>query len=206
MVYRLDVYVGQLIEKLKEKGIYDNTLIIFASDNGPHREGGADPDFFNSNGQWRGYKRDLYEGGIRVPMIMSWPGHIQEGTETNFMCSFWDIMPTFDEILKPKMASRKESDGISLLPLLENRKGQRVHDYLYFEFMELNGRQAVRKGSWKLVHLNIRGKQPSYELYNLASDPSEKHNLLIQYPEKAAELKAIMQEAHVSDANWPLLK
>ncbi|WP_042368533.1 arylsulfatase [Bacteroides neonati] len=206
MVYRLDVYVGQLIEKLKEKGIYDNTLIIFASDNGPHREGGADPDFFNSNGQWRGYKRDLYEGGIRVPMIMSWPGHIQEGIETNFMCSFWDIMPTFDEILKPKMASRKESDGISLLPLLENRKGQRVHDYLYFEFMELNGRQAVRKGSWKLVHLNIRGKQPSYELYNLASDPSEKHNLLIQYPEKAAELKAIMQEAHVSDANWPLLK
>lgn len=86
MVYRLDVYVGQIIQKLKDKGLYDNTIIIFASDNGPHMEGGADPDFFNSNGIYRGYKRDLYEGGIRVPMIISWPGHVQPNTETDFMC------------------------------------------------------------------------------------------------------------------------
>ncbi len=91
MVYRLDVYVGQIIQKLKDKGLYDNTIIIFASDNGPHMEGGADPDFFNSNGIYRGYKRDLYEGGIRVPMIISWPGHVQPNTETDFMCSFWDV-------------------------------------------------------------------------------------------------------------------
>ena len=98
MVTRLDVYVGQLVEKLKEKGLYDNTIIIFASDNGPHKEGGADPDFFNSNSIYRGYKRDLYEGGIRIPLIVSWPGHVQAGTETDFMCAFWDMMPTFCDI------------------------------------------------------------------------------------------------------------
>ncbi|WP_106831253.1 arylsulfatase [Parabacteroides pacaensis] len=205
MIYRLDMYVGQIVRKLKEKGMYENTIIIFASDNGPHKEGGADPDFFNSNGIWRGYKRDLYEGGIRVPMIISWPGHIQPGTETDFMCSFWDVMPTFREILNPKV-SLKNMDGVSLLPLLEGRKGQKEHEYLYFEFMEMNGRQAVRKGSWKLVHMNIRGNKPYWELYNLASDPAEKHNLLEQYPDKVAELKGIMQNAHVDDLNWPLFK
>ncbi|WP_455584722.1 arylsulfatase [Bacteroides sp.] len=204
MIYRLDVYVGQLVQKLKEKGIYDNTIIIFCSDNGPHMEGGADPDFFNSNGMWRGYKRDLYEGGIRVPMIIAWPGHVQPSTETDFMCSFWDVMPTFEEILNPK-ANLKNRDGISILPLLEGRKGQKEHEYLYFEFQELNGRQAVRKGAWKLVHMNIRGEKPYYELYNLASDPSERHNVLNENPEIVAELKTIMEEAHIEDANWPLL-
>lgn len=205
MIYRLDVYVGQIVQKLKDMGIYDNTIIIFASDNGPHMEGGADPDFFNSNGMWRGYKRDLYEGGIRVPMIISWPGNVEPSTETNFMCSFWDVMPTFEEMLNPK-AKIKEMDGVSMLPLLKNQKGQKEHEYLYFEFMEMNGRQAVRKGPWKLVHMNIRGDKPYFELYNLASDPSEKHNVLDKYPEKVNELKAIMTEAHVDDPNWPLFK
>lgn len=205
MVYRLDVYVGQIIQKLKDKGLYDNTIIIFASDNGPHMEGGADPDFFNSNGIYRGYKRDLYEGGIRVPMIISWPGHVQPNTETDFMCSFWDVLPTFEEIIHPK-AKQKEMDGVSMLPLLENRKGQKEHEFLYFEFQELNGRQAVRKGPWKLVHMNIRGDKSYYELYNLASDPSERHNILDQYPEKVAELKDIMVREHRPDPNWPLLK
>ena len=204
MVYRLDVYVGQLIEKLKERGLYDNTIIIFASDNGPHMEGGADPDFFNSNGIYRGYKRDLYEGGIRVPMIISWPGRVETNKETDFMCSFWDMMPTFEEILTPK-AKQKAMDGVSLLPLLENRKGQKEHEYLYFEFQEMNGRQAVRKGSWKLVHMNIRGKKPYYELYNLASDPSERHNVIRKYPEKEQELKAVMVEAHVESPDFPLI-
>ena len=131
MVYRLDVYVGQIVQKLKDMGVYDNTIIIFSSDNGPHMEGGADPDFFNSNGIWRGYKRDVYEGGIRVPMIISWPGHVQPSTETDFMCSFWDLMPTFREVLNPK-ADTRNMDGVSILPLLQNRKGQKEHEYLYF--------------------------------------------------------------------------
>lgn len=203
MVYRLDQYVGQLVERLKERGLYENTIIIFASDNGPHREGGADPDFFNSNGIWRGYKRDLYEGGIRVPMIISWPKQLPEGRETDLICSFWDLMPTFEELLNTKDV-RIKREGISLLPLLENRTGQEEHDYLYFEFMEMNGRQAVRKGPWKLIHLNIRGEQPTFELYNLTSDPSEKENLIDAYPQKAAELKTILQIAHQEDPAWPL--
>ena len=136
-------------------------------------------------------------------MIISWPGHIQSGTETDFMCSFWDILPTFEEVIHPA-AKQKEMDGVSLLPLLENRKGQKMHDFLYFEFQEMGGRQAVRKGPWKLVHMNLRSDHPFYELYNLASDPSEKHNLLSENPEKVAELKQIMQREHRPDPNWPL--
>lgn len=205
MVTRLDLYVGQIVQKLKDMGVYENTIIVFSSDNGPHKEGGADPDFFNSNGLWRGYKRDLYEGGIRVPMIVSWKGHVEPGTQTDFMSSFWDLMPTFREVLKQKF-NPNAMDGVSLLPLWQNKKGQKEHDYLYFEFQEMNGRQAVRKGPWKLLHLNIRGKQPYYELYNLNSDPSECHNVLSQYPEKVNELKAIMQNARVENANFPLFK
>jgi len=203
MIYRLDVYVGQIIQKLKDLGLYENTIIIFSSDNGPHQEGGADPDFFNSNGIWRGYKRDLYEGGIRVPMIVSWKDHVIAGTETNLMCSFWDMMPTFRQLLQPKTNIDK-MDGISLLPLLENKKGQRQHEYLYFEFQEMNGRQAVRKGPWKLIHMDIHGKNPRYELYNIEADPSEKYDVAAEHPEKVAELKGIMQKSHVDDPNWPL--
>ncbi len=204
MVYRLDMYVGQIIEKLKEKGLYENTIILFSSDNGPHREGGADPDFFNSNGMYRGYKRDLYEGGIRVPLIVSWPGHIRPGTETDFLCSFWDLMPTFDQLIHPKQKA-SGVDGISLLPLLKNEKGQKTHDFLYFEFQELNGRQAVRKGNWKLIHMDIRSEKSRFELYNIAADPSEKHDLASEYPEKVAELKTIMLREHRPDEAWPLL-
>ncbi len=204
MVKRLDMYVGQIVDKLKEKGLYDNTIIIFASDNGPHKEGGADPDFFNSNGIYRGYKRDLYEGGIRVPMIVSWPGHVQAGTATDFMCAFWDIFPTFCQILETGVAD--VVDGVSLLPLLTGQNGQKEHDYLYFEFQELGGRQAVRKGVWKLLHLDIRGEQPSYELYNLAADPSELHNVIDAYPDVAHELKTIMQSARVDNPDFSLFE
>ena len=204
MVTRLDLYVGQIVGKLKELGVYDNTIIIFSSDNGPHLEGGADPDFFNSNGPWRGYKRDVYEGGIRVPFIVRWPGHVAEGGETDFMCSFWDLMPTLREI--NGQAVPDDMDGISLLPLWEGRKGQKEHDYLYFEFQEMNGRQAVRKGPWKLVHMNIRSEKDYFELYNIEEDPSETKNLIGEYPDKAEELKGIMEEAHVPNPYFPVLK
>ena len=204
MVTRLDTYVGQLIEKLKELGLDGNTVIIFSSDNGPHREGGADPDFFDSNGPWRGYKRDVYEGGIRVPMIISWPGHLACGKETDFLCSFWDMMPTLRELTG--IAPHEGLDGVSLLPLLQGRKGQREHDYLYFEFQELGGRQAVRQGPWKLVHLNVRQEDASWELYNLEEDPGETTDVAAQYPGKVAQLRALMQEAHVPNPDFPLLR
>lgn len=203
MVCRLDVYVGQVVAKLKELGLYENTLLIFTSDNGPHKEGGADPDFFSSNGGLRGYKRDVYEGGIRVPFIAVWPGKIRTG-ETGFVCSFWDMLPTFAEMTGRQAG---ETDGICLLPLLTGEGEQKRHDYLYFEFQELGGRQAVRKDDWKLVRLEVvRGGQSVYELYNLAEDPSEKNDVAAAFPRKAEELKKLMEEAHVSDPAWPLLQ
>lgn len=201
MVTRLDKYVGEIVTELKRQGIDENTLIIFTSDNGPHKEGGNDPDFFDSNGMYRGYKRDLYEGGIRVPTIVSWQGHVPAGTESDFAFAFWDYLPTFAELLDRKIPVK--TDGISVLPTLLGQKEQKAHNFFYFEFHELNGRQAVVQGNWKLLHLNLQ-KEPVYELYNIASDPSEVHNVISLYPEKAEELKKIMQDAHATDPDWPL--
>lgn len=202
MIERLDWYVGDIMNTLRRKGLDENTIVIFASDNGPHREGGADPDFFNSNAGFRGYKRDLYEGGIRVPLIVSWPGHVQPGTETNQVVAFWDYPSTFAEIAGTTLP---DDDGISFLPTLENRPSdQRQHDYLYFSFMELNGSEAVLKDHWKLLHLGIRSENPRYELYNIAMDPSESINVAEYYPEKVAELQGLMEEAYVADPAWPL--
>ncbi|MDD3789780.1 MAG: arylsulfatase [Petrimonas sp.] len=203
MVTRLDMYVGQIIDELKRQGVYDNTLIIFTSDNGPHVEGGNDPDFFNSNGIYRGHKRDLYDGGIGTPTIVSWKNRVPSGTQTDYTFAFYDYLPTFAELLGKEHP--KGIDGISVLPTLLGKNGQKKHDFFYFEFQELGGRQAVLEGSWKLLHLDIRNN-PYYELYNLASDPSEKHNVIDLYPEKAAHLKKIMQCARTEDPNWPLFK
>lgn len=203
MVTRLDKYVGELVAKLKELGVYDNTIILFASDNGPHQEGGADPDFFNSNGPWRGYKRDLYEGGVRVPMIVSWPGHIAPGTDSDFMCTFWDMMPTFRTVLD-RDAQVADMDGISLLPLLEGRpKDQTEHDFLYFEFAERHS-QAARIGPWKLVRLGINSESDHYELYNLDEDPGEEHDVIADHPDKVEELKAVLAREHVPNPIFPL--
>ena len=202
MVTRLDRYVGELIGKLREKGLLDNTLIVFASDNGPHLEGGADPDFFDSNGPLRGYKRDLYEGGIRVPMIVAWPGRIAPGTATDHPCAFWDLAATFAALAGAELP---DGDGIGLVPLLEGRTDEQPrHDAFYFEFMECGGRQAVRQDRWKLLHLDIRTPNPRYELYDLDADPSEEHDLAAEHPDKVEELKRLLERSHVADPAWPL--
>ena len=201
MVKRIDVYVAQILDKLNEYDLLDNTLIIFTSDNGPHREGGGDPDFFNSNGIYRGYKRDLYEGGIRVPTIISWQGKVAEGKESNFPFAFWDYLPTFADILQTEI--KGETDGISILPTILGEGIQHERDFFYFEFQEMGGRQAVIKGNWKLLHLDIRNGG-TYELYNIASDPSENHNIIDQFPDISEELKTIMKEARIEDPDWPL--
>lgn len=201
MVTRLDQHVGEIVKKLEEVGLLENTLIIFTSDNGPHREGGADPDFFNSNSIYRGYKRDLYEGGIRVPTIVSWQGKTPKGKENHFAFAFWDYLPTFAELLDKSLPAT--TDGISILPVLLGKEGQQERDYFYFEFQEMGGRQAVIQGDWKLLHLDIRDGG-RYELYNLASDPSEHHDIMQLFPAKAEELKTIMKEARVDNPVWPL--
>ena len=201
MVKRIDIYVAQILDKLKEHDLLENTIIIFTSDNGPHREGGGDPDFFNSNGIYRGYKRDLYEGGIRVPTIISWQGKVAEGKESNFPFAFWDYLPTFADILQTEI--KGETDGISILPTILGEGIQHERDFFYFEFQEMGGRQAVIKGNWKLLHLDIRNGG-TYELYNIASDPSENHNIIDQFPDISEELKTIIKEARTEDPDWPL--
>jgi arylsulfatase A-like enzyme len=195
MVSRLDYHVGQIMDLLEELGIRDNTLIIFSSDNGPHQEGGADPDFFNSNGPLRGYKRDLYEGGIRVPMIASWPAKIEFGTVTDHISAFWDIKPTIAEVAGVNNYI-ENIDGISFLPVLRGAENQQQHDYLYWEFPAQGGKIAVRKGDWKAVRNNAFSMDAStLELYNLRDDLQESINVAVDYPEIVMEMKTIMKNA-----------
>jgi len=194
MVTLLDKQVGEVLDKLKELGLDKNTIVIFSSDNGPHQEGGADPDYFDSNGPLKGYKRDLYEGGIREPMIVRWPGKIHAGSKTDLISAFWDVMPTLAELAGIK--TPEKIDGISFLPTLLGKEGQKQHNYLYLEFHELAGRKALRKGNWKLVKYNIQNpKLSKEELYNLAKDPGEQNNVAALNPELVKELGALMDSA-----------
>ncbi len=204
MVYRMDVYVGQIIAKLEELGLAENTIVMFASDNGPHEEGGANPEYFNSSGGLRGTKRDLYEGGIRSPFMVVWPNKIKPNTKSSHVSAFWDVMPTLAEITK--METPTDIDGISFLPTLlgENEK-QKKHDYLYWEFHELGGRVAVRKGDWKGVVYNANNQKENktLELYNLIEDPTESNNIADQHSEIVDELAQIMKDAHEDSELFP---
>lgn len=202
MVSRLDKYVGDIMKTIHEKGIADNTLVIFTSDNGPHRENGGDPDFFNSNGIYRGIKRDLYEGGIRVPFIAYWNGIIKPGT-TDQVAALWDLYPTFLQLAGIK--NLKSVDGISMMPMFRNKNNQE-HDFLYWEFHENNGRQAVRWKNWKGIKLNVsKDAHAHLELYNLNNDPSEERNVAEKYPAIAAKLNDMIKRAHHNNTDWPLL-
>lgn len=197
MVNILDDQVGEIMDKVHELGIAENTLIIFTSDNGPHKEGGADPDYFDSNGPLKGYKRDLYEGGIRVPMMAYWPSKIQPGSTSNHPSAFWDFFPTAIEIagVKKEFAG---IDGISFLPTLVGKE-QKSHPYLYWEFLERGGRQAVLMNKWKGIRLNM-AKNPDapIELYRLTDDIGEENNLAQEYPQIVKKMDRLMKEAHVN--------
>ena len=195
MVTLLDQQVGEIADRIDSLGLADNTLIIFASDNGPHQEGGADPDYFNSNGPLRGYKRDLYEGGIRVPMIARWPGRVAAGVESDVVSAFWDMFPTVAELAGQTPSGKR--DGLSLLPTLTGEGTQVPHDYLYWEFHEKGGRVAARKGDWKAVQYDVLDNPDGpLELYDLSTDIGEENNIADQHPEMVAEMKAILTSAH----------
>ena len=202
MVTRLDRHVGEVLALLDELRIADHTLVLFTSDNGPHQAGGHDPDFFDSNGPLRGYKRDLYEGGIRVPMIARWPGKIAAGRTTDEPCAAWDMFPTFAELAGAKSAA--PVDGISLVPLLLGRPSQKSHDYLYWEFRERPS-QAVRAGEWKAIRLFAQdGKPEVFELYNLRSDAGETTNVAGENPMIVERMRRLMAEAHRFNPRFPL--
>jgi len=195
MIQILDEQVGQIIDKVDELGLSENTIIIFTSDNGPHLEGGADPDYFDSNGPLKGYKRDLYEGGIRVPMLARWPGTIRAGSRTDHMSAFWDILPTVADITD--VTAPENIDGISFLPTLLGETGQEQHEYLYWEFYEMGGRRAIRKDQWKAIQYGIKDDPDApVMLFDVVADPGEEHDLASEHPQLVQELKQLMQLAH----------
>jgi arylsulfatase A len=203
MVKELDDYVGDILRKIRELGLENNTIVILASDNGPHLEGGGDPDYFNSNGILRGYKRDLYEGGIRTPLIVRWPGKIRAGSKSDHISAFWDVMPTLAEITGADIPSGL--DGISFLPaLLGKNEIQAKHKYLYWEFHEQGGKTALRMDNWKAVRLNV-DKNPSAipELYDLSADPGEKNNVAAANPLVIKKMEEIMQKEHMPSKDFP---
>jgi len=199
MISRLDHDVGKLLDRLKELKLDESTVVFFSSDNGPHKEGGVDPKFFESSGPLRGIKRDLYEGGIRVPMIVRWPGRVPAGAVSDQMFAFWDFLPTAAE-LAGTMPPEK-LDGISVLPTLLGRKQTNQHEHLYWEFHEKGFHQAVRKGDWKAVR---HGSQGSLELYNLKTDLAEKENVAATNPEIVAKIEAYLATARTESKDWPI--
>lgn len=200
MITRLDNDVGLVIDKLKELKIDQNTMVIFASDNGPHKEGGVDPKFFKSSGRLRGIKRDLYEGGIRVPFIVWWPNRIKGGTTSDLPCAFWDFLPTAADVANIK--APKDIDGISLIPtLIGQPQAQQHHQFMYWEFHEGGFNQAVRMGDWKAVRFGVDGP---LELYNVKDDIGEKFNVAADHPEIVAKIEEYLKAARTVDPAWPV--
>jgi len=203
MITRMDEGVGRILDRLNEHGLDDNTIVFFTSDNGPMRNRPT-MNFFDSNGPLRGGKRDLYEGGIRVPFLAHWPGHIEAGTTSAYIGAFWDVLPTLAALAG--QSPPKETDGISFLPTLVGEGAQAQHDFLYWEFHEGDGAQALRQGKWKVVKNGVKTATPEpAELYDLSEDLGETRNLAGQFPEKVAELDSLMQAARTDSELFPLL-
>jgi len=203
MITRLDRDVGRLMKQLARLGITENTLVFFTSDNGPL--GGDNrahqPTFFGSQGGLRGVKRDLYEGGIRIPMIVRWPGHVPAGRVSDQIWAFWDLMPTLADVSGG--TAPEGIDGISMLPALLGQTQEKQHRYLYWDYGHTRGnyRQAVRMGNWKGVR---NGPAAPIELYNLARDVTESSDVAEQHPQQAARIEQYMREAYVESADYPI--
>lgn len=205
MVSRADAEVGRIVAKLKKYGIDNNTLVIFTSDNGPHAEGGHKAEIFDSNGPLRGTKRDLYEGGIRVPMIARWPGTIAAGTVSDHIGYFGDLMMTCADLTGAKPPSDREFDSISFLPALLGQDDQQPdHEYLYWEFYEGKNAQGIRMGDWKGI-IKPFGSD-NFELYNLKNDLAEEHDISDKHPEIVKKLRDQIEEAHVPNPRWQVPK
>lgn len=205
MVSYLDARVGDLMNRVDSLGLSDQTIFIFTSDNGSHFEGGYHFSMLNSNGNLRGGKRDLYEGGIRVPMIIRWTGTVDGGRVTDHISGFQDLFPTLAGAAGIDL--NIPVDGLSMMPLLEDEGLQPEHEYLYWEFHEQGGKQAVRKGDWKAVRLDVAQNMSSpTELYNLADDPGEQENIADMHPDRLKELTSLMHSARVPSEIFKLFK
>lgn len=203
MVSYWDEQIGGLVQKLKDMGVYENTVIILASDNGPTFNGGSDSPFFDSAKPFKcemGWgKASLREGGIRVPMIASWPGRIPAGTTSELLSAFWDMMPTMCEIAGVECPP---TDGISMLPeMLGEPDKQQKHDFLYWEYPEAGGQKAIRTGDWKAFVRDIRKGNRKIELYDLSVDPREQNDVAEQHPDVVSRVLEIFREEHIDSDN-----
>ena len=198
MITRMDRDIGTIAERLRARGIDRHTLLIFVSDNGPHKEGGADPQYFHSSGGLRGIKRDLYEGGIRVPLVASWPGTIPAGRVSDHPWAHWDLFPTLAEIAGARVPAGL--DGMSMARALRGI-AQPTHDGFYWEFHERGFQQAARMGRWKGVRL---AKDAPLELYDLEADPRETTDIAATHPEIVTRLDAYMKSARTDSPLWPI--
>ena len=205
MVNRIDQDIGKILQTLETLGLAENTIVMFSSDNGPHFEGGCQPEFFNSNGPFNGLKRDLLEGGVRMPFIVRWPAQVKAGSTSEHISAFWDVLPTFAELASVPVTS--EVDGISFAPTLTGKGEQGEHDYLYWEFHHGKGyvNQAVRKGDWKAIRRKVvKGADSTIILFDLSKDIEEQNDVSAQNPEVVASLKKIFAEARTDSALFPL--
>lgn len=197
MVSRMDRYVGQIRALLDELDLGERTLILFSSDNGPTFNGGTDSAFFQSAGPFRGLKTELYEGGIRVPLIAWWPGVIEPGTTTDYLSAFWDVLPTLADVAG--VSPPGGTDGLSFWPTLVGEdEAQQRHAYLYWEYHNRwGGAQAVRMGRWKAVRLGVHTDPDApIALYDLAADIAETHDVAARHPDVVRRIRSIMDEAH----------
>ncbi|HEX7981727.1 MAG TPA: arylsulfatase [Gemmatimonadaceae bacterium] len=197
MITRMDRDIGRIVADLHARGLDRNTLILFISDNGPHQEGGGDPVFFKSNGGLRGIKRDLYEGGIRVPMIARWVGTIPAGRVSDFPWAHWDILPTLADL-----AGAKTPDGLDGKSMTRALRGesQPPHDTFYWEFHERGFQQAARMGKWKAVRL---GAGKPLELYDLEADPREAHDVAAENAAVVERMESYLRTARTPSERWP---
>ena len=201
MMTALDEGIGRVLKSLKKHQIDQNTIVLLSSDNGPHKEGGHMPNYFNSNGGLRGFKRDLYEGGIRCPLLVRWPGKVEAGSTSNHISAHWDLFPTFCELAGTNPP--EGLDGISFLPTLLGKE-QEKHEHLYWEFYEGGGKRAVRIGKWKAVQnqVNRKGKDAPIEIYDLESDRAETSDLAAQNSELIARIQKIFERSHTPAPLW----
>lgn len=204
MVALLDRDVGRVLAQLKRLDLEDNTLVIFTSDNGPHNEGGYQHEQNDSNGPLRGSKRDMYDGGIRVPLIVRWPGHVKASETSAQLGSHVDWLATLAEVTGSQGALPKDLDGLSLLPtLLGKNAEQKQHAYLYWAFYERGGAQAIRAGNWKLIE---QPKGSKLQLYDVSQDPGETTDLADKHPDMVAKLSKHLNEAYTPSVQWQFKK
>lgn len=200
MMTLVDEQLGEVLDLLKALELDDRTIVLLSSDNGPHQEGGHNPTFFDSNGPFKGHKRDLYEGGIRAPLIARWPGVVDAGSTSDHISAHWDMLPTFCELAE---IAAPATDGLSMVAELSGEGMQPQHKYLYWEFYERGGKKAVRFGEWKAVQLNLhQNPNAPIELYHLPTDPGEENNVAAEHPEQVKRAKAYMKEAHEPSPFW----